>query len=194
VTELEIVLAVINALEQAAIPYMLVGSFSSNAYGIPRSTKDADFVVQLGQAPLSQLLKFLPPGFRLEAQIGFETITSTTRYRMHYDAANFMIEFFEISEDPHDQARFQRRCQTAAYGTLAFLPTPEDVVVTKLRWSRGGKRFKDLEDVQNVVAVQMGSLDLVYMRRWCDQHGTRDLLEKTLKSVGPVPPGDSPLP
>ena len=43
----EIVSAVAGALNQLGIPYMLVGSFSSNYYGLPRSTKDADFVVQI---------------------------------------------------------------------------------------------------------------------------------------------------
>ena len=37
---LEATAAVIDALEQAGIPYLLVGAFSSNAHGIARSTKD----------------------------------------------------------------------------------------------------------------------------------------------------------
>jgi hypothetical protein len=116
VTELELALAVVKALEAAQIPYMLVGSFSSNAYGIPRSTKDADFVVQLGNAPLSGLLKRLPEGFRLDPQIGFETITGTTRYRMHFDALTFMVEFFELSDDRMIRVVFsggERRWRTA---------------------------------------------------------------------------------
>jgi len=43
-TAVEIVSRVIDALNQSAIPHMLVGSFSSNLYRVPRSTKDADFV------------------------------------------------------------------------------------------------------------------------------------------------------
>ena len=65
-------------------------------------------------------------------------------------------------------------------GRPVWLPTAEDVVVTKLRWSKGGKRAKDLEDVKNVLAVQRGKLDLNYIRQWCDQHGTRQLLEQLL--------------
>lgn len=62
-----------------------------------------------------------------------------------------------------------------------FVPAPEDVVVTKLRWSKGGARQKDMEDVRNVLAVTRPSmLDLAYIRHWCDQHGTRDLFEKLL--------------
>ena len=37
----EAVIALVEALDQTGIPYMIVGSFSSNAYGVVRSTKDA---------------------------------------------------------------------------------------------------------------------------------------------------------
>ena len=42
--EASIMVRVADALSAAGIPYLLAGSFSSNYYGIPRSTKDADFV------------------------------------------------------------------------------------------------------------------------------------------------------
>lgn len=43
-------LRVADALSASGITYLITGSFASNYYGIPRSTKDADFVVQLGSA------------------------------------------------------------------------------------------------------------------------------------------------
>jgi hypothetical protein len=49
-TAVDFVGRVIDALNQLGIPFMLVASFSSNLYGIPRSTKDADFVIQLDPA------------------------------------------------------------------------------------------------------------------------------------------------
>jgi hypothetical protein len=45
-----ITVRVADALKACGIAYMLSGSFASNFYGIPRSTKDADFVVQLQTA------------------------------------------------------------------------------------------------------------------------------------------------
>ena len=63
---------------------------------------------------------------------------------------------------------------------MAVGSTAEDVVVTKLRWSRQGRRQKDVDDVRNVLAVQSGKLDLDYIRQWADQHGTRPLLEQLL--------------
>jgi hypothetical protein len=186
VDENDIVVAMVNALLTANIPYMLVGSLSSNAYGIPRSTKDADLVVQLGSFPLGKLLEYLPEGFRLEPQIGFETITSTTRFRMQYvnRPAPFTIELFELSNDPHDQLRFSQRVESTFAGSKTFIPKAEDVVIMKLRWAMAGKsREKDADDARNVLAVQQGKLDLAYIRSWCDRHGTRELLEETLRSI-----------
>ena len=48
---------VVDALNAEQIPYLLVGSFSSNFYGIPRSTKDADFVIELSGKSVMSLLK-----------------------------------------------------------------------------------------------------------------------------------------
>jgi hypothetical protein len=68
-----------------------------------------------------------------------------------------------------------------------MLPRAEDVVIWKLRWSRAGRRTKDIEDVMNVLAVQKGNLDMEYIRRWCLEHGTLELLEKTLASIPKLP-------
>ena len=48
----DVALRVVDVLNKSGIPFMLVGGFSSNCHGIPRSTKDADFVVQLS-SPLN---------------------------------------------------------------------------------------------------------------------------------------------
>ncbi|MGA2496940.1 MAG: hypothetical protein ABSH20_04330 [Tepidisphaeraceae bacterium] len=179
----EIVSIVVDALNRLGVDYMLVGSFSSNLYGIPRMTKDADFLVQLGEATVGQIVAACGPGFSLDPQITFETITGTTRYRVQHPASDFIIEFFELSSDSHDRKRFARRRQVAFAGRMASVPAPEDVIITKLRWSKGGNRRKDVEDVENVLAVQVDALDLAYIRQWADQHGTRELFEKLLASA-----------
>lgn len=179
-TATDFVTRVIDALENLRIPYMTVGSFSSNVYGKPRSTKDADFVVEFGDIPVGSLVNRLGPEFEFDSQMSFETVTSTTRYRFRHRATAFMIEIFLLSEDPYDRERFARRVVGDLQGRTAFVQTAEDVVIQKLRWSRHGNRQKDVEDVRGVLAVQAGHLDLDYIRRWCDQHDTRSLFEELL--------------
>ncbi|MFA7236064.1 MAG: hypothetical protein WC058_04290 [Phycisphaeraceae bacterium] len=60
-----------------------------------------------------------------------------------------------------------------------FVPTPEDVIITKLRWSKQGRRVKDIEDVKGVLIVQTHeALDWKYLQHWCGQHGTWELPQK----------------
>jgi hypothetical protein len=162
---------------------MAVGSFSSNVYGQPRSTKDADFVLELGDQSVNAVLAELGQDFVLEPQMSFETITATSRYRVCHRHSAFLLELFLLSDDPHDRERFERRIRGEIGGRAVYVPTAEDVVVTKLRWSRAGKRQKDVDDVLGVLRVQSGRLDLDYIRRWCDRHGTRALFDQLLAAA-----------
>ena len=81
-TSVELVTRVIETLERNNVPYMVVGSFSSNSYGRPRSTKDADFVVQLGSLSISRALAGLGSDVQIDPQMSFESITSTLRYKL----------------------------------------------------------------------------------------------------------------
>ena len=69
-------------------------------------------------------------------------------------------------------------------GASGYLPSPEDVVITKLRWSRHGQRQKDLGDARDVIAVSGPQLDWRYVERWCDVHETRKLLDDLRRSIG----------
>jgi hypothetical protein len=105
----ECVHRVVDALDALAIPFMVVGSFSSNVYGMPRSTHDADFVVQLGDRSIAELATALGHDFMLDPQLAFESVTATIAYRLSNRHSPFTVELFALSNDPHDQARFSRR-------------------------------------------------------------------------------------
>lgn len=62
------VVTVLAALDAAGIHYMIVGALASNFHGIPRSTRDADFVVELTPGSLQRLARHLPGGLALERQ------------------------------------------------------------------------------------------------------------------------------
>jgi len=176
-------MASIDALERAGVPYVVVGSLASSLYGIPRSTRDADFVIQLAGESLASIMRELGDRFVMEPQGSFETVTATTRNVINVKDGLFQIELFHLSDDPHDRLRFQRRQRVPMFSRETYALTAEDVVITKLRWSRQGQRLKDVDDVRSVIAVQGDKLDWEYVRHWCDEHGTRELLEDLRSSV-----------
>jgi hypothetical protein len=170
---------VADALAASGIPYLLAGSFSSSYYGIPRSTKDADFVVELGSGVGRDFLARLGADFEADPQLSFETNTGTYRQLLRHTDSPFKVELFLLSNDPHDQARFQRRVPVNAFGRQLWLPTPEDVIIMKLRWARS----RDQDDVRGVIGVQGEKLEWPYIEDWCQRHGTLALLEEIRRSV-----------
>jgi hypothetical protein len=188
VNDREAILAVVKGLKNAGIDYMLVGGHVAVTYGVPRLTKDADFVVELGQASISELGKRLLPGIVLDSQASFESATGTTFYRLKTRDGSYVIEIFLLSDDPHDKERFARRRPVKVLGEFMDLPTPEDLIVTKLRWAKRAMREKDVGDARFLIATRTATLDWPHIERWADRHGTRELLDKIRASLGPEVP------
>ncbi len=90
----EAVAAVIDALTELGVPYRIVGSFSSNHYGIPRSTQDADFVVVLEDVSIMQVARKLSPTIRVDPPLSFETFSMRCRFEATVEGDCFKIELF----------------------------------------------------------------------------------------------------
>jgi len=181
-------ISLVRTLEKIEVPYMIVGSYSSNYYGIPRSTKDADLVVNLDHADWGKLSSSLPPDLEFDPQSSFEMVTSTHKELIKVKGSPFEIELFHLSEDAHDRTRFDRRKRVEIMpGVNTCLPTAEDVIIQKLRWSRGAKRAKDFADVVAVLQVQgPDRLDWAYIEEWCAKHQTLDLLAEAKTEAAPA--------
>ncbi|MCB1225394.1 MAG: hypothetical protein KDK99_06250 [Verrucomicrobiales bacterium] len=179
----------IEKLRELQVPHMVVGGLSSNAYGIPRSTKDADIVLAIDAKGLFAAARELAPDFVLDDQGTFEMVTGTMRFHLRVPQLPFEIELFLLSSDPHDQARFERRRPVISrqIGTEIVVPSAEDVIIMKLRWAKIAKRTKDIDDVRDVIAVQGDDvLDWDYIHLWTAEHGTRKLLDEIRASIPPI--------
>jgi hypothetical protein len=167
---------VLSKLSELGIDHMLVGAFSSNAYGVPRATKDADIVVEFKDVSVAEFCSHLDSGFSLDRQMMLEGFTGSTRNVVTHVESGFDIELFRLGKDSHHQKRFARKQRhiILELDVETWIPTVEDVIIQKLRWARR----KDQDDIVNVLSVSGDSLDWNYVRHWTDQHGTTELLEQ----------------
>lgn len=177
--------AFIRALDRSGIHHFLTGSFSSNYYGIPRSTHDADFVAVLQDRSLRDLDRELGDAFEIDPQVMFEGVTGTRRHMVSVAGLPFSIELFYLSDDDHDRARFRRKVivHDATLQCDVAIPSAEDVIITKLRWVLYAGRGKDRDDVRDIAAVQGDQLDWDYIYEWSDRHATRELLDGIRRSI-----------
>ncbi|MEX1118503.1 MAG: hypothetical protein WEB60_06875 [Terrimicrobiaceae bacterium] len=156
---------VLAACEAEGVEHMVTGAFAFGLYGIPRSTKDVDVVLSLqGGDPLLCVASRLSDTVEFDRQVQFDTLTWGKRLvGTSKEPPPFKVELFELFDDPFVQAQFGRRLRrySEQLQRETWLPTPEDVIVQKLRWGRN----KDLDDARDVLAVQgPETLDMAYIQ------------------------------
>jgi hypothetical protein len=87
----EILASVLDALNIAGVRHMLVGSFSTNLYGIPRSTQDADVVVQMSDDEAARFRASLPAlmirATTTGANVGARYLRANGRGRDYHEGA-----------------------------------------------------------------------------------------------------------
>ena len=76
----EAVERVITALRAADLAHLVTGALASNHYGIERSTKDADIVLETAPGDFASFTEALGPALKLDAQVTLNPEIGTTDY------------------------------------------------------------------------------------------------------------------
>ncbi|MDA0269334.1 MAG: hypothetical protein O3A14_20845 [Cyanobacteria bacterium] len=87
--------------------------------------------------------------------------------------------------DEFEIAKFaRRRLETLEQQGQLYLITPEDLVLSKLRWRQRSQSEKQWRDVLGVLKVQSTRLDLDYLQEWAVQLKLAPDLAKVLAAAG----------
>lgn len=177
---------IISNLEKLGIPYMVAGSLASSAYGLPRSTLDADIVVDLRREHVQSFMDTFTQGFYVDrGQIDQAMSTGQSCNIIHLESF-LKADLFVLARTPFAQEQFARRLQRPFEGTQIFLATAEDTVLSKLlRYRQGGEASgMQWRDVNGILKAQSRKLDLGYLRKWAGTLGVSDLLERAFSEAG----------
>ncbi|MBI4601059.1 MAG: hypothetical protein HY721_03775 [Planctomycetes bacterium] len=179
-TEKDLLVDCLQRLNRAGVEYMLTGSMASNYWGIPRTTHDIDFVVELPPQAVPAIVTAFAGGFHLDER----SVRAAARPPYQFNAIDLRsalkVDFWVLRPEPFEQAMFDRRARAAIFGEPAWIATAEDVVLHKLYWNTITPSERQVGDAAGVVAVQGTALDLSYLRPWADLLGVRPLLEDLL--------------
>jgi len=145
-TEQELLQDCLKRLNDAGVHYMLTGSMASNAWGIPRTTHDIDFVVQL---PPSQVER-LAAAFRGDYFLDEATIRTAYQPPYQFNAIHvpsaLKIDFWMLPPVPFEREMFARKLRHDLFGQTAWIATPEDLILHKLYWNQITPSDRQLQD------------------------------------------------
>ena len=180
-TERELLVDCLRRLNGADLAYLLTGSMASNFWGIPRTTHDLDFVIQLPPEAVPRLLAAFHGGFFLDEQAVRAAFKPPFQFNAIDERSALKVDFWLTKPQAFDQELFSRRKRVVVFGEAAWIATAEDVVLHKLVWNRITPSERQLGDAAGVVAVQGEVLDQNYLRRWANKLGVLPELEKLLR-------------
>lgn len=166
--------------ESLGIQYYVTGGIASTTYGEPRFTIDLDLVINVSGEALYPLVAALEAdGFYVsgveDAVSGRMKILQITDQET-IARADLVI----AGTEPWDPVKFQRR---QLVNGISFA-SPEDVVLSKLRWGQRSQSEKQWRDALGILKVQGAALDFEYMRQWATTLGVEEELARATGEAG----------
>ena len=161
---------------------MLTGSLASAYYGVPRSTKDIDLVVQLDLASLRALLVALPDGaYYVSEDAAMEALHRCGQFNVIDLETGWKVDLIVCKNRPFSHTEFERRQSGEVLGVPLSICSPEDSILSKLEWARrSGGSERQLRDVAGVLQIRGSELDQTYIEKWARELGVQDLWEEVL--------------
>jgi hypothetical protein len=155
---------------QLKLPYMLVGSTASSFYGILRSTRDIDIVIDPDPDQLTALAGLLPPAeFYYDLVDAQQALANRSIFNVIDNTFGWKIDFIILKRDAYQTQQFQRRVKAELEGATIYIQTSEDTVISKLLWSQLGGSVRQLEDVAGILKMRSHQLDMVYLQKWVNE-------------------------
>jgi hypothetical protein len=175
--ETEALVALVRHLEALQIPYMVAGSFASSFHGRPRSTHDADVVIDPTPEALERLLQALAAGgFYVPVSSARDALARQRQFNVIETKSVFKLDLIIRKDRPFSREEFGRRQREDRAAVPAMMASAEDTILSKLEWAKkGGGSERQLDDVRGVIEVKGADLDRGYIERWAAELGVLEL-------------------
>jgi hypothetical protein len=186
--EQEVLARVIRLLVDLGIPYMVVGSLASSFHGKPRTTHDADIVIDPGPEALDRLVAELSAtNLYVDLTVAREALRGRRQFNVIDAGSAFKLDLIVRKDRPFSREEFARRQPAELAGIPVALTTAEDTILSKLEWAKkGGGSERQLRDVAGIVDVKGAELDRQYIQRWATALGVLDLWLRASGTDGPA--------
>lgn len=166
---------VLDALQEASIPYLIGGAVAAWAWGEPRATRDLDLIIRVADAAAARLSKALAKREMLLPEAIIQEHLNDPRGDLPlnaiHGASGYKADLYLLrAGDPLREEAFQRRVLVDLGPSLGevYLHTPEDLIVYKLLFYSISQQTKHIRDISSIVQTLGDELDMEYIQKWVD--------------------------
>ncbi len=167
-----------EALDQAKIPYMIIGGQAVLLYGRPRLTRDIDMTLGIdtdGFTRLSSVCERL--GLRILPESPSDFVQRTRVLPAEDPESRIRVDFIFSFSEYERQAIDRAKPITMDVYPVRFASC-EDIIIHKMVAGRA----VDIEDVRHLLAKNREQLDFAYLRRWLSEFSALPEHEQIMES------------
>ncbi len=175
--------AILKKLEQAGIDYMITGSFAGNLYGVPRTTYDADVVIEAHPVSFAFFPQLIGDDFYVSPEAIEEALKYERIFNIIHMETGFKIDFIVRKNRAYSKGEFARRRLETFRGNMYWFASPEDIILSKLEWSKVGESERQFRDSLGVAQIQGDSLDKEYLEFWSERLGLQQQLARLFEEL-----------
>lgn len=176
-SEFEVLADVVARLERAGIAYMLTGSIAMSVYAEPRMTRDIDIVVELAVGDARRVVDLFSPDYYVSDEAVQSAISERSMFNLFNLSRLIKVDLIVRKDDEFQRHEFARRRQCELGGSIAWVISKEDLVLSKLVWAAPSESAFQMRDVRKLLA---SGADEAYLHEWGVRLGVDGLLRKCM--------------
>lgn len=180
--QLEVLRSFTERLEKLGIPYMLTGSMALSNYSIPRSTLDIDIVLVMSAAMLPAFIEEFDNDFYIPVGSATNAVSRSSMFNVINSKSLVKVDCILLKADDFERTAFARRQRVNYGGDFdVWLISKEDLIVSKLIWSKKSGSERQLDDVAGLMQNQY---DEAYVEHWVNEIDLGAQYEKSQRRAG----------
>ncbi|CAN5505936.1 hypothetical protein BH10ACI1_BH10ACI1_04280 [soil metagenome] len=170
----------VGRIEPLGIKYMLTGSMAMMRYASFRQTADIDIILEFNSDDKDKFIKALEPDYYIPPAAvsrGFET---KRMFNVIHIETAFKVDCVPKKSSGFQQSAFDRREKTDYYGGEIWIISKEDLILSKLWWSKDTNSEMQFKDIRSIM---FSGFNKNYAEKWLDELGVGENYFKCLNEV-----------
>jgi len=178
----DLLVKIAKILDKLKIPYIITGGMAVSVWGRPRFTADIDIVVEILPKNINLLGKELlavDKDVYVSREAMQEALERKGEFNFIHPQSQLKVDFWVI-KNAFNKQEIKRAITKDIFGYKISFVSPEDLILSKLLWSKESYSEKQLEDVKSVLRIS--KVDIKYLKFWATKQGTINTLNELIKT------------
>ena len=150
-----LLIKVVLVLDNLGIDYFVTGGFATTIWGRIRTTNDIDMVIQLVEPqvkPLAEALRKISSYGYVDEETAAEAVRNNREFNFIDPDTGYKVDFF-VAKKEKLASEFKRKKSEIVLGEKVYFISPEDLILSKLKWYKISSSSRHLEDIESILKI-----------------------------------------